>query len=281
MMMRQSLRRMCVMLAFLLLPGVRPAGVAIAAPQSAANYVIGAQDVLLITVLEDDKLNGKYTVEADGSFSFPLIGRIQAGGMTIRDFEAALKTKLKDGYFVNPQVSVAVEQYRSQRVFVTGEVRIPGMLALTGGMTLVEALTRAGGANSATSSGEVAIVHQKEPGKAAAPDATEPVRVNLKDLETGGAGANIALRDGDTIYVLRAESLYIFGEVKSPGAQSVREGMTVLQALALAGGATPDAALNRIHIIRMENGERKEIKKVKLSDLVKAGDTIIVPERYF
>lgn len=280
--MHHPLRRVSGVVVFLALVAVAAQGfVASSAQQSAANYIIGAQDVLAITVLEDDKLNGRYTVEADGTFSFPLLGRIMAGGMTIRDFEVALKAKLKEGFFVNPQVAVVVEQYRSQRVFVTGEVRTPGMIPLTGGMTLVEALTRAGGATGITSSGEVAIVRAKEEGKAVNEDGDEPIRVSLRDLESGGRTGNIELRDGDTIYVLRAESFYVFGEVKSPGAHSVRENMTVLQALALAGGATVDAALNRIRIIRMENGERKELKKVKLTDLVKAGDTIIVPERYF
>lgn len=255
--------------------------VTLTAQQNAANYIIGPQDVLTISVLEDDKLNGRYTVEADGTFSFPLIGRVQAGGLSIRDFENALKARLKEGFFVNPQVAVGVEQYRSQRVFVTGEVRQPGMIPLTGGMTLVEALTRAGGAMSQTSSGEIAIVRERPKDQPVAEDGDEPIRVNLRDLEVGGRGATMSLQDGDTIYVLRAESFYVFGEVKSPGAHSAREGLTVLQALALAGGATVDAALNRIKIVRMVDGERKELKKVKLTDLVKAGDTIIVPERYF
>ena len=253
-----------------------------AAPQSAANYIIGPQDVLSIMVLEDDKLNGRYTVESDGTFSFPLVGRVQAAGLSIRAFEAALKARLKEGFFVNPQVAVVVEQYRSQRVFVTGEVRTPGMIPLTGGMTLVEALTRAGGVNAGSSSGEVAIVREKKEGhRPVNEDGDEPIRVNLRELESGRGDGNIGLQDGDTVYVLRAESLYVFGEVKSPGAHAVREGMTVLQALALAGGATIDAALNRIKIVRMENGERKELKRAKLTDLVRAGDTIIVPERYF
>lgn len=279
--MHHPLRRISGVVVLIAMAVVMAQGFVSAAQQGASNYIIGAQDVLSITVLEDDKLTGRYTVEADGTFSFPLLGRIQAGGMTIRDFEVALKAKLKDGFFVNPQVSVGVEQYRSQRVFVTGEVRLPGMIPLTGGMTLVEALTRAGGATGITSSGEVAIVRQKQAGKSVAEDGDEPIRVSLRDLEGGGRSGNIELQDGDTIYVLRAESFYVFGEVKSPGAHSVREGMTVLQALALAGGATVDAALNRIRIIRMEKGERKELKRVKLTDLVKAGDTIIVPERYF
>lgn len=279
--MHHPLRRVSGVVVLLALAAAWTQGLVFARQQSAANYIIGPQDVLTISVLEDKDLSGKYTVEADGTFSFPLIGRVQAGGLTIRDFEAALKKRLMNGFFVNPQVAVGIELYRSQRVFVTGEVRQPGMIQLTGGMTLVEALTRAGGATSATSSGEVAIVREKDSRAPVSEDGDEPIRVNLRELETGGRVGNIELRDGDTIYVLRAESFYVFGEVKNPGAHSVREGLTVLQALALAGGATVDAALNRIRIVRMENGERKELKKVKLTDLVKAGDTIIVPERYF
>src|SRR5437764_12852992 len=91
--------------------------------QSAGDYVIGPQDVLAIQVFDQADLGGKYTVETDGTFSFPLIGRVTAGGMTLRNLETELKKKLADGYFRNPQVTVGVEQYRSQRVFVMGEVR--------------------------------------------------------------------------------------------------------------------------------------------------------------
>src|SRR3712207_5059173 len=89
-----------------------------AAAQSGGDYVIGAQDVLTIQVFDQADLGGKYAVETAGPFSFPLIGRVKAGGLTLRAFEAELKARLADGYFKNPQVSVAVEQYRSQRVFV-------------------------------------------------------------------------------------------------------------------------------------------------------------------
>ena len=91
---------------------------------------------------------------------------------------------------------------------------------------------------------------------------------------------NIELHDGDTIFVPRAESAYVFGQVKNPGAFVIQKDTTVLQALSLAGGVTENGAMNRIKIVRMVNGEKKEIK-VKLTDVVRPGDTIIVPERYF
>jgi len=108
-----------------------------ASAQSAADYVIGPQDVLAIQVFDQPDLGGKYTVEADGTFTFPLIGRVKAGALTLRGFERELKNRLADGYFRSPQVTVAVEQYRSQRVFVMGEVRQPGPVVLTGGITLI------------------------------------------------------------------------------------------------------------------------------------------------
>lgn len=252
--------------------------------QTAGNYVIGAQDVLAIKVFDQADLDGKYSVESDGTFSFPMIGRIKAAGLTIRQFEEEMKRRLADGYFKNPQVSVAVEQYRSQRIFVMGEVRAPGPVPLTGGMTLIEALARAGSAMP-SASGELIIVRARValPGAAKAdppPDA-EIITLNLTQIQTGGLTQQYELRDGDTIYVPRAESVYVFGEVKSPGAYPVQSNTTVLQALSLAGGVTPDAANNRIRIIRMEKGVRKELKNVKMTELVRPGDTIVVPERYF
>jgi polysaccharide biosynthesis/export protein len=252
--------------------------------QSAADYVIGAQDVLTIQVYEQADLAGKYTVETDGTLSFPLIGRVKAGGLTLRGLEAELRAKLADGYFKNPQVSVGVEQYRSQRVFVMGEVRSPGPVALTGGMTLIEALARAG-STMPTSSGEVAIVRAPQgakgptlPGQEA--DAAEVFRATIRNLESGAMTQNIELRDGDTIFVPRAETIYVTGQVKNPGAYGIQKDTTVLQAVSLAGGATDNGAMNRVKISRSVKGQTVEVK-VKLTDLVKPGDTIVVPERIF
>lgn len=252
--------------------------------QSAGDYVIGAQDVLSIAVFDQADLGGKYAVELDGSFTFPLVGRVKAGGMTIRNFEAELKKKLAEGFFKNPQVTVAIEQYRSQRVFVTGEVRSPGAYPLTGDMTLIEALAKAG--STTPNASEEAVVVRS--GKAAdgpvaldTPGSKEILRFNLKDLQSGAASVrNIGLRDGDTIYVARAELVYVFGEVKSPASYPIKTDTTVLQALSLAGGVTPNGAINRTKIIRIVNGDKKEIS-VKLTEIVQPGDTIMVPERYF
>jgi polysaccharide export outer membrane protein len=136
-----------------------------------------------------------------------------------------------------------------------------------------------------TASGELAIVRAKQgtngpviPGQR---EDVDVVRASIRDLEGGAMSQNVQLHDGDTIFVPRAESIYVFGQVKNPGAYAlVQRDTTVLQALALAGGITENGARNRVKVVRLVNGEKKEIK-VKDSDLVRAGDTLIVPEKYF
>lgn len=250
--------------------------------QSAANYTIGPQDVLTIQVFDDPSLGGKYTVETDGTFSFPLVGRVKASGMSLRAFEVELRSKLADGYFKNPQVTVSVETYRSQRVFVNGEVRMPGPVPLTGGMTLIEALSRAG-STLPTSSGEVSVVRPPQTANGIANTkgaGAEMFRASIRDLESGVLKQNIELRDGDQIYVPRAELVYVFGQVKNPGSYGIQKDTTVLQALSLAGGVTPNGAMGRIEIVRIVNGKTHNVK-AKLTDVVRPGDTIKVPERYF
>jgi polysaccharide export outer membrane protein len=253
--------------------------------QSAGNYLIGPQDVLAINVFDQADLGGKYTVESDGTFSFPLIGRVKAAGLTLREFEQELKKALADGFFTNPQVSVAVEQYRSQRVFVVGEVRQPGPVSLTGGMTLIEALARAG-STLPSSSGEVTVVRRKDhdavvgPTLPGAKEASDVIRVSIRNLESGAVSQDVELQDGDTIFVPRAESVYVFGQVKNPGSYPIQKDTTVLQALSLAGGVSENGAMNRIRIVRLVDGKRAEIR-VNEGDVVKPGDTIVVPERFF
>lgn len=247
-----------------------------------SNYIIGSPDVLSITIWNQEDLSGRYTVEIDGTFTFPLIGRVQAAGLTLRKFEDELKGLLADGFFKNPQVTVAVEEYRSQRVFVVGEVRQPGTFPLTGGMRLIEALATAG-STLVTASGEVVVVRAQGAGGPVLPgqdDTAEVISVDLRDLQSGATSKNVLLRDGDTIFVPLAETIYVFGQVGNPGSYPIQKDTTVLQALSLAGGVTEFGATNRINIVRLVDGEQVEVR-VKLNDLVLPGDTIMVPERFF
>jgi polysaccharide biosynthesis/export protein len=249
------------------------------------DYIVGAQDVLTIKVFDQDDLSGRFTVEADGTFTFPLIGRVKAGGLTLRAVETELKTQLANGYFRNPHVSVTVEQYKSQRIFVMGEVQRPGPQPLTGNMTLIEALAVAGSTTDAAT-GEALIVRAKPGTKVSGPtfpdqeDTSEVIRIDIRELQSGKLSQNAQLQDNDTIFIPRAEAIFVFGQVKNPNAYPIQRGMTVLQALSVAGGMTERGASGRIKIVRLVNGKRTELK-AKLEDLVKAGDTIIVPERFF
>jgi polysaccharide export outer membrane protein len=276
--MRFKARRMkvCVLTAFLM------AAVAATAARQPTDYIIGPQDVLSISVFGSD-ISGKYTVATDGSFTFALIGRVSASGRTPRELEAELRKRLADGYFKNPQVSVAVDQYRSQQIFIVGEVRSPGAYQLTGNMTLIEALARAG-SMTATASGEALIVHPKtfKAGPLLPGQDKEAVveRVDITALQSGALSQNYQLRDGDTIFFPAAEIIYIYGQIRNPGSVPIKSGTTVLQALSLAGGLTDRGASSRIRVSRVVDGRKKEIR-VRLTDTVQAGDTLIVPERFF
>jgi polysaccharide export outer membrane protein len=250
-------------------------------------YAVGPQDVLTINVWGQPDLSGKFAVEADGTFSFPLIGRVRAAGANLRDIELQLRRLLEEQEILkNAQISVGVDQYRSQRIFVVGEVRTPGPYPLAGTMTLIEALARAG-STTERASDEVIVVHRSPSSDGSEPtlptevDGSRAVtRVGLADLQAGNTSDNIILVDGDTVFVPRAESMFVFGQVRTPGTYSLRAGTTVLQALSLAGGVTDRGATNRLRVIRMVDGKKHEVK-VTLDDVMRAGDTLVVPERFF
>lgn len=256
-----------------------------AQPAQPTNYIVGAQDILTITSFDQEDLSGKYPVDADGTFTFPLIGRVKAGGLTLRQLEAELKRLLKDGFFNDPQLAVAVESYRSQKVHIVGEVRNPGTYPLTGDMSLIEALARAG-STMPDASGEVLIVRRRAGAASESPvlpdgaEDTDVTTVDLRRLQSGALSQNVSLHDGDTIFIPRAESVYVFGQVRNPGAYAIQKSTTVLQALSLAGGVNERGATGRIKIVRIEKGKTIEVK-VKLTDIVRPGDTIMVPERFF
>ena len=254
----------------------------LAAPLAAqTDYRIGSQDVLTITVFGETDLSGKYTVEQDGTFTFPLIGRVKAGGITLREVEQELKKKLADGYLRNPQVTAGIETYKSQRILVLGEVRAPGEYQLTGDMTLLAALARAGSTTPAAGREAVIVRSPRRSTSTGEPnEAAEIFKIDLAALQAGNVALNVSLQDGDAVNVPKAQSVFVSGQVKSPGGYGVEPGMTVLQLLSLAGGLTDRGSDGRIKIQRTVKGKKTEIK-AKLSDTVQPGDTIIVPDKFF
>lgn len=268
--------------ALLLWTGVSDARPETRAYAAQTSYVLGPQDVLNITVLGETDLSRKYTIEQDGSFTFPLIGRVTARGLTLRDLEQELKKKLvTGGYLKNPEISVAVDAYQSQRVMVWGQVNQPGEYQLSGDMTLLSALAKAG--SITPNAGRDAVIVRGPKKGAAEGTAVEPeiVRIDLNDLQAGNMALNIPLRDGDTINVPKAQSVFVSGHVKTPGAYPVETGMTVLQVLSLAGGLTDRGSDKRITITRTVDGKTKEFKGVKLTSVVQPGDTMVVGQRLF
>jgi polysaccharide biosynthesis/export protein len=250
-------------------------------PQKTADYIVGPADVLNVTVFDEAQLSGRFRVDNDGSFLFPFIGRVKADGLTLRAIEADIRRRLGEGYLRSPQVSIEVDQFRSQNVFVMGEVRNPGKYALSGNVTLIEALAQAGSI-TASAGNEVIILHPKVAKTAPtlpdeAPDA-DVTRVNLRELEGGKLAENVVIRDGDTIFVPKAEKFFVIGQVRNPGSYVLERGMTVLQAVSLAGGVTDRGSNRRIQIVRIVDGKKREID-AKPTDLVQAGDTVVVRQR--
>jgi polysaccharide export outer membrane protein len=251
-------------------------------PPERKDYVVGPQDVLKVTVFDEPQLSGTFRVDLDGAFTYPFLGRIKAVGQSLRSIEAELAKMLADGYVRRPQVAIEVEQYRSRSVFVVGEVRSPGKYPLSVEMTLIEALAQAGSTTSSAGS-EVLILH---PADLAQPQQLEPgvtppgrtSRVNLADLQSGLAATNVILREGDTVFVPKAERFFVTGHVRSPGAYTHERGMTVLQAISLAGGLSEKGSDRGIKIVRLVNGQKREVS-AKLTDLVLANDTLVIRQR--
>ncbi|HXG88134.1 MAG TPA: SLBB domain-containing protein [Vicinamibacterales bacterium] len=250
------------------------------------DYVVGPADVIKITVFNEDQLTGSFRVDTDGTITYPMLGRHHVAGRTAREIETVLTKLLEDGFVRRPTVAVEVQDFRSRTIFIVGEVRTAGKYPLQGDMTLLEALALAGSVTS-NASNEIRVIRPRDPSakkEAAQPDAdvnAEEIKVDLKALEEGKVAGNVVLQDGDTVIVGRAERFYISGHVRTPGSYVIDRGMTVQQAIAVAGGMTERGSTRGIKV-RRENpnkpGEFVEVD-VRLTDRVVPGDTIVVRQR--
>lgn len=251
-------------------------------PTVPADYTVGPHDVLNVVVFGEADLTKTVTLDADGSFDFPHVGRVKAGGLTARDV-AGLTAKLLKAYYVNPQVSVEVAKFRSQNIIVMGNVHAPGQYPLTGNMSVLGMLAAAGSPTSAAASyvvisraaGSDPPLPQQGTGGASS------LRISIKDLQTGQLPDGFSLRDGDTINVPKAETVTVIGHVKTTGPIVLEGNMTVYEVIARAGGVTDKGALNRAKVLRLVDGKVQPVKGMKLSDFVQPGDTVDVPQRFF
>jgi polysaccharide biosynthesis/export protein len=248
------------------------------APPS-AEYLLGPQDQLAITVQGVADLTRDVILDQDGSFDFPYIGRVSARGKGVRAVEADIKSKLSPKYLVNPMVNVEVKTYRLQNVYVFGQVARAGMVKIQANANLMSVLAEAGFNNKAGAT--ITITRWPKGTKPTGGSATnapnaEVITVSRRDLELGRA-QSILLQEGDTILVPEAEKFTIQGEVRNVGLFELEPETTLLQALAIAGGVTDRGAKNRIEIQRV--GVAKPLKNAKMSEIIKAGDIISVPKR--
>jgi polysaccharide export outer membrane protein len=267
---------------------------ATAAQPAPADYQIGPQDILRVTVYGHEDLTQTVLVQPDGTFTFPLVGRVKGSDMTPAELERKIVILLAKGFIRNPQVTVVVQEYRSKTVYVVGEVARPGPYPLAGRTTLVEVLSKAGPTTAAGA--EVVVVRPHKDvavsgpvlptevaeGEEAAPDKprAEVFRVNMTVIQAGDLDKNLELQPNDTVFVPQAPKVFVTGEVRNPGAYGWFPGMTTRQLISVAGGLTPDGSDGRLKVVRQADGKSAE-DKIKLDDPVKPGDTLVVRRRLF
>jgi len=252
------------------------------------EYRIGPKDLLEISVFGADELSRTVRVSEDGKITLPLLGEVLVDGLTKSEVEKKLGQLLGEKYVQNPQVTVFIREYQSKRVSVLGAVEKPGPYQLLGRQTLMQIMSEAGGLTR-DAGNEIIIIRQLPDGSSTS------LRISIDDLFLkGDAKLNVPMEAGDivTVPVDKLVVVYVFGQVKNPGALQVKKSNipTLLQAIAQAGGFTDRASKGGVIIKRKdETGKEKEIKvnvrsilKNKVKDVqLLENDTIYVPESLF
>lgn len=254
------------------------------------EYKIGAKDLLEITIFELPELNQTVRVSEDGSISLPLIGRVMIDGLTKEEVEKRLAALLlEQNYVKNARVTVFIKEYQSKRVALIGAVTKPGMYELVGRMTLLQLISQASGLTEQASS-ELFVLREGKDGS------QDRIVIDLDDLiNKGNQTLNIPLQAGDIVNIPTEQiiNVYVFGAVRNPGVIPVKmsKKITVLQAIAQAGGLVEGASKSGLTITRKDRKTGKETKiSVNLNDILKGkqpaidlleGDVVYVPESIF
>ena len=257
-----------------------------------SGYVLGPDDQIVIHAIDSPEISDKpFLIGMNGNITLPLIGRVQAGGLTVEQLETELNTHLKK-YVHDPQVSVTVAEFRSQPVSVFGAVTKPGVIQLRGRKTLYEVLSIAGGPNE-TAGSRLTVTRRRENGEIPLPGATidptgqfSTAELNVQEiLEGKNPAANIEIKPNDTISVSEANSnmIYVVGDVEHGGAFTLggRQKLSVLRALSLAGGLGRTAKPEKARIIRGIPGEAKPQEiAVNIKQIFngKAEDIVLLPQ---
>jgi polysaccharide export outer membrane protein len=245
------------------------------------QYLLGPDDKLLITVQNHPELTSHPTITGEGTINIPLLGDVKATGYTPRRFAQRLSELLGRSYLVDPQIDVEVEEYRSQWVVVTGEVRTPRRISLKGGTRLKEVLAEAGGFGE--NSGEIIAISRRleSSGEYTA------LIVDRAEFESGTN--NPVLRHGDIVDVGRSAWCYLQGEVRLPGRVRIERGMTLLRAIALSGGMTEWADRKQVKVLYAPGTQPQErifnLKSIvagKSSDPeLRGGEVVVINRRFF
>jgi polysaccharide biosynthesis/export protein len=256
-----------------------------AAPVPGNTYLLGVGDRMEITVFGQDELKATVEVLADGTAIFPMIGVLSVSGRTLSQVRGEVESRLKE-FLVDPQVSLDIREYQSQRVNVVGEVQKPGTYFLKGPTTLMDIMALAGWLTEDAGSEIIITRHTVESGT---DGNTRQITIRKNDLLRGGGQSNPRLEPGDVITVGPKQYFYIRGEVMKPGEYDLANEPTLMKAVSIGGGLTPYARKKGIEIIRSVNGSQtklvfdlKLIEERKAEDIpLLPGDIIIVPKRLF
>jgi polysaccharide biosynthesis/export protein len=244
--------------------------------QAAGQYRLAAGDVLRVSVYQSPDLTLETRITEAGSISYPLLGSVPLAGLTVAQAEQRIADGLRAGNFVKqPQVSITVVQVRGHQVSVLGQVGRPGRYPLESGQVrLTDLLATAGGI--ATGGADVVIVVGTRNG--------QNYRAEI-DLPTvfgaGRRGNDIYLENGDVIWVDRSPTIYLYGEVQRPGTVRLERGMTVMQALASAGGLTQRGTERGLRVHRREADGRVRVIEPAMTDKLQPDDIVFIRESVF
>jgi polysaccharide export outer membrane protein len=235
--------------------------------QKRSTYVLGPDDQIVIRALHAEEISDKpFRIQPDGNINLAMIGGIAAAGLTVGELEAKLTESLRK-YYVNPQATVTVTDFRSQPVSVVGAVTNSGVHQLQGHKTLLEILSMAGGPRP-DAGPYIRITRDLRWGRVPLPNAHDDPRanssvgeVNLRELvESRDPRQNILIYPQDVISVPAGGSVYVIGEVKKSGGfvLGTRSSLSVLEALSLAEGLQPRAAPRKARILRAIEGDKNK-----------------------
>ncbi len=247
---------------------------------SSQGYRVGEGDLLKIMVYDHPDLTSIVRITGAGKVNLPLIGETSVAGLTVPNIEEKVINLLSDGFLVTPHVSVFIQEYKSKKVIVMGEVNKPGLVELRGDATLIEVLSKVGGITE--KAGEILYLQRKraEAGESLDDGEQKKMAVELNSLLEGeDSFANISVFEGDSLYVPRAAFFYVNGEVQKPGPYKITKGLTVLQAITVAGGITDYALKEKIEITR-KTKEGETTVKAMMEEPVLPEDIIFVPESF-